>query len=73
MNSFRRNIVLNVFALLDKDRQGELNLKDIEESYTASAHPDVLSRRKGKEIVLKEFLETFELHHILAVFLKLMS
>ena len=73
LNSFRKGVVLNVFKFLDKDGTGEVPLQDIEAVYSAPAHPDVLSRKKTKEIALSEFLETFELHYTLFVLILLIQ
>lgn len=41
---------------------GVLEVDDIRQSYNASNHPDVKSKKKTEEEVLQEFLETFEAH-----------
>jgi hypothetical protein len=40
-----------------------LDINDIKGKYNASKHPEVKSGKKTEDDVLKEFLETFEMHH----------
>lgn len=40
-----------------------LDINDIKGKYDASKHPEVKSGKKTENEVLKEFLETFEMHH----------
>lgn len=51
------------FQKIDYNGDGVLTIDDIKGKYDASKHPDVKSRQKTEEEVLKEFLETFEMHH----------
>ena len=60
MNDRRRKIILQVFKLFDKNQNGEIELDDIRETYSAKTHPDVLAGKKNEEEVLAEFLDTFE-------------
>ena len=46
MNERRRQLVHQVFRILDRDRSGEIELADIQGVYNASAHPDVIAERK---------------------------
>lgn len=48
---------------MDKNQDGVLTIDDIKGTYNASAHPDVKSGKKTEDEVLREFLETFEMHH----------
>lgn len=63
MNQFRTNIVQRVFNKIDFSGDGFLEVEDIKGKYDASKHPDVKTGKKTEEEVLKEFLETFEMHH----------
>lgn len=49
--------------MIDINEDGILDISDIEGKYDASKHPDVKSGKKTSQEVLKEFLETFEMHH----------
>ena len=60
MNERRRQLVHQVFRILDRDRSGEIELADIQGVYNASAHPDVIAERKTENEILQQFLETFE-------------
>jgi hypothetical protein len=63
MNQFRTQIVLKAFKKIDYNGDGVLDINDIKGKYDASKHPDVKSGKKTENEVLKEFLETFEMHH----------
>jgi hypothetical protein len=69
MNEFRVNIVRKAFKKMDKDGSGVLDVDDLKGSvYNASQHPDVKSGKKTEDEVLSEFLDTFEAHYGLSVF-----
>ena len=63
MNQFRTNLVQKAFKIIDFNGDGVLDINDIKGKYDASKHPEVKSGKKTEEEVLKEFLETFEMHH----------
>ena len=42
INNFRTSFVLKAFAIMDKDGNGVLELKDIQGVYSAKKHPDVI-------------------------------
>lgn len=63
MNQFRTQLVQKVFNKIDYNGDGVLGIEDIKGKYDASKHPDVKSGKKTEDEVLKEFLETFEMHH----------
>lgn len=63
MNQFRTQLVVKAFKKIDYNGDGVLTVQDIKGKYDASRHPDVKSQKKTEEEVLKEFLETFEMHH----------
>jgi Ca2+-binding EF-hand superfamily protein len=48
------------FDILDKDGNGMVEPQDIITCYNAKKHPDVISRRKTEQQVLREFLDTFD-------------
>lgn len=48
---------------MDVNGDGQLDIHDIEGKYDASKHPDVKSGKLTNEEALKEFLQTFEMHH----------
>ncbi len=48
------------FNVIDKDKNGLLDIKDIKQSYNAKKHPDVLANKRTEEDILIEFLDTFE-------------
>ena len=60
MNEKRKKIIIQVFKLFDKNKNGTIDLDDIRESYNAKMHPDVILGKKTEEEILAEFLDTFE-------------
>ena len=54
---------MKAFKKIDFNGDGVLDISDIKGKYDASKHPDVKSGKKTEDEVLKEFLETFEMHH----------
>ena len=63
MNRFRTQLVVKAYKKIDINGDGVLDLNDIKGKYNATKHPDVKSGKKTEDEVLKEFLETFEVHH----------
>ena len=63
MNDYRRDLVERVFIILDKTATGSIPLADIKNEYNASRHPEVQGGKKSADLVLLEFMETFDLHH----------
>ncbi len=58
---------MQVFNKLDRNRNGSIEVDDIIGIYNAKQHPDVKSGKKTEEEILGDFLDTFEIHHSLAV------
>jgi hypothetical protein len=54
---------VKVYKSIDVNGDGILDISDIKGKYDASKHPEVKSGKKTEDEVLKEFLETFEMHH----------
>jgi hypothetical protein len=63
MNDFRKGYATKAFTIMDKDKSGVIDIRDIKGVYNASKHPDVISGKKTEDEVLFAFLDTFELHH----------
>ena len=63
MNQFRTQLAQKAYKKIDFNGDGVLDINDIKAKYDASKHPEVKSGKKTKDEVLKEFLETFEMHH----------
>jgi Ca2+-binding EF-hand superfamily protein len=59
LNQFRKNLVLQAFAKIDKDASGELTIDDLVGIYNAKFHPEVKAGRKTEKQILAEFLDTF--------------
>ena len=63
MNSFRKALAMKAFNIMDKDKSGVLDIRDIKGVYNAKFHPDVKAGKRTEDEILGEFLETFETHH----------
>jgi Ca2+-binding EF-hand superfamily protein len=63
MNQFRTQLAQKAYKIIDYNGDGVLDINDIKGKYDASKHPDVKSGKKTENEILKEFLETFEMHH----------
>lgn len=59
MNNRRKALVKLAFNVIDKDGSGTLEANDLLDVYDVSKHPDFLSKRKSKDLILKEFLDAF--------------
>ncbi len=55
--------MLQAWRIIDKNGDGVLNINDIQGTYDASKHPDVVQGKRTEAEILGEFLETFEQHH----------
>lgn len=53
-------MVIRCFRVLDKDKSGTLDVKDLKDLWNASEHPDVISGKKTEKQVLTEFISSFE-------------
>ena len=60
LNERRQQMVLMAFKCLDKTNDNVVDMDDIMQAYNADQHPDVLSGKKTKHQVLREFLDTFD-------------
>jgi len=60
LNERRRQLVLLAFEILDSDHSGVVELNDISAKYNADKHPDVISGKRSRDDVLREFLDTFD-------------
>jgi len=69
MNGFRKKIVKQIFERLDQNKNGILEVDDLRGIYNAKNHPDVRSGKKTEDEILGEFLDTFEHHFSLLVFI----
>lgn len=54
---------MKAFDKIDYNGDGVLTIEDIKGKYCASKHPEVKSGKKTEDEILREFLETFEMHH----------
>lgn len=61
MNDFRKDLVRKAYKAIDEDGNGQLDYRDIADSYDAKHHPAVVEGRKTEKQVLEDFLHTFEM------------
>ena len=66
MNDYRKNLIRKAFDKIDIDKSGTLEYSDVKDVYNAKNHPDVRSKKKTEEEIVKDFLETFEVHRSLS-------
>lgn len=59
MNDRRKNLVALAFKVLDVDKSGLVDMRDIEARYDAKHHPDVIAGRCTAQEVLQDFLLSF--------------
>lgn len=52
MNLFRKGIAMKAFNIMDKDRSGIIDIRDIKGVYNATKHPDVISGKKTEDEIL---------------------
>lgn len=60
LNERRKNLVFMAFKVLDKTGDGIVDIQDLIGRYDASGHPDVLSGKKTKTQVIREFMDVFD-------------
>lgn len=60
MTSRRHKMVQKIFAMLDRDGSGVIQLADIVQIYDVSMNNDFIQGKKSKEQILTEFLSGFE-------------
>eukprot|EP00611_Tribonema_gayanum_P011403 TRINITY_DN2162_c0_g2_i1.p1 TRINITY_DN2162_c0_g2~~TRINITY_DN2162_c0_g2_i1.p1 ORF type:complete len:556 (+),score=181.59 TRINITY_DN2162_c0_g2_i1:137-1669(+) len=60
MSDRRRQLVLAAFGIMDADKNGTLDARDLRSRYDVTRHPDVMNGKKDKDEALSEFLNTFE-------------
>ena len=60
INEKRKTLILMAFDVIDKTGDGIVDPTDVIDTYDTTKHPDVISGKKTKSQVLKEFLDTFD-------------
>ncbi|EQC28530.1 hypothetical protein SDRG_13856 [Saprolegnia diclina VS20] len=60
LNERRKQMVLLAFTVIDANGNGIVELDDIVAKYNADQHPDVISGRKTKNEIFRDFLDTFD-------------
>eukprot|EP00210_Caulerpa_lentillifera_P001281 g1235.t1 len=60
LNERRKELVFMAYKVLDKNGDGQVDMQDMVSRYDASNHPDVLSGKKKKFDVVREFLDVFD-------------
>lgn len=60
LNDRRKALVGLAYGVMDKNGDGQVDMKDVVDRYDVSQHPDVKSGLKSKIQVLREFLDVFD-------------
>ena len=60
LNKRRRNIILQAFDVLDKDKSGQVTIEDVASVYDTSKHPEVMEGAKTPEEVLRQFMAQWD-------------
>eukprot|EP00210_Caulerpa_lentillifera_P008664 g8263.t1 len=60
LNERRKELVFMAYKVLDKNGDGQVDMQDMVSRYDASNHPDVLSGKKKKFDIVREFLDVFD-------------
>ena len=62
MNEHRKLYVVNKFAKLDLEKQGEVRISLLKEKYNPKGHPDVISGKISDEEIYKQFCYTLDIY-----------
>ena len=62
MNEHRKLYVVNKFAKMDVDKQGEIKVSLLKEKYNPKGHPDVISGKTNEEEIFKQFCYTLDIY-----------
>lgn len=60
MSERKRKMVDRAFEYMDKDKTGYINVNDIINTYDVSKHKDFIAKKKSREDILSEFLNSFD-------------
>jgi Ca2+-binding EF-hand superfamily protein len=62
MNEHRKLYVVNKFAKMDVEKQGEVKVALLKEKYNPKGHPDVMSGKTNEEEIFKQFCYTLDIY-----------
>ena len=62
MNQNRNVYVVNKFAIMDVEKQGEVKVSFLKEKYNPKGHPDVISGKSNEEEIFKQFCYTLDIY-----------
>ena len=62
MNEHRKLYVVNKFAKMDLEKQGEVRISLLKEKYNPKGHPDVISGKVSDEEIYKQFCYTLDIY-----------
>ena len=62
MNEHRKLYVVNKFAKMDSEKQGEVKISLLKEKYNPKGHPDVISGKVSDEEIYKQFCYTLDIY-----------
>ena len=62
LSEHRKLYVVNKFALIDVDKQGEVKVSLLKEKYNPKGHPDVIAGKTTDEEIFKQFCYTLDIY-----------
>ena len=62
MNEHRKLYVVNKFAKMDSEKQGEVKVSILKEKFNPKGHPDVISGKASAEEIYKQFCYTLDIY-----------
>ena len=62
MNEHRKLYVVNKFAKMDVEKQGEVKVSLLKEKFNPKGHPDVMSGKTNDEEIFKQFCYTLDIY-----------
>lgn len=62
LNARRKAMIHMAFNVLDRDKSGEVDIKDLTGVYNAKMHPDFIRGKVTEEEVLQDFLQNFQVN-----------
>ena len=62
MSEHRKLYVVNKFAKLDVEKQGEIKVSFLKDNYNPKGHPNVISGKETDEEIFKQFIYTLDIY-----------
>lgn len=62
LNDFRKNLILDIFSAIDKNKEGKISLTFLKSMYKANLHPDVLNQKMTETEAYNQFSESLDIY-----------